>query len=158
AGLHEVALPAEPDGAWDTSGWLRGTQSGPLSRHAQGRRVQARHGLPELTNLAQLRQLLGIRSARQLGYFLLASDHNDGPYVPFTIPKRDGAERAICAPKPQLRWVQRQLLEKILAHVPAHDAAHGFVPGRSTVTNAGPHQGAAVVVKFDLTDFFPTIH
>ena len=32
------------------------------------------------------------------------------------------------------------------------------VTGRSTVTNAGPHRGAAVVVKFDLTDFFPTIH
>jgi retron-type reverse transcriptase len=158
AGVQEVALPAEPDGAWDATGWLRGTQSGPLTRHSQGRRVQARHGLPELTNLAEMRQLLDIRSERQLGFFLLASDHNDGPYIRFTIPKRDGSERAICAPKPQLRWVQRQVLDKILAHVPAHDAAHGFIPGRSTVTNATPHQGAAVVVKFDLTDFFPTIH
>jgi len=36
--------------------------------------------------------------------------------------------------------------------------AHGFVNGRSTVSNAQPHVGAELVVKFDLKDFFPTIH
>jgi hypothetical protein len=50
------------------------------------------------------------------------------------------------------------LLDKVLALVPAHDAAHGFVPGRSTVTNAQPHLGSALLLKFDLCDFFPTIH
>ena len=38
-----------------------------------------------------------------------------------------------------------------------HAAAQGFVPGRSTVTNATPHVGRAVVVNCDLRDFFPTI-
>jgi hypothetical protein len=42
--------------------------------------------------------------------------------------------------------------------VPPHPAAHGFVNGRSTVSNATPHVGAELVVKFDLKDFFPTIH
>ena len=37
-------------------------------------------------------------------------------------------------------------------------AAHGFVTGRSTVTNARPHLGSKLLVKFDLRDFFPTIH
>jgi retron-type reverse transcriptase len=55
-------------------------------------------------------------------------------------------------------WVQRRILENILAKVPAHDAAHGFIPGRSTVTNARQHLGAELLVKFDLRDFFPTIH
>jgi hypothetical protein len=158
ARLREVALPLKSDGDWDTTGWLRGTLQAPLSRHVLGRRVQARHGLPEIGTLAELRALLGIRSPQQLGYFLLASDHEDGPYTRFTIPKSDGGERAICAPKRQLKWVQRQILEKILARVPAHDAAHGFVPGRSTVTNAEPHRGARLLLKFDLSDFFPTIH
>jgi retron-type reverse transcriptase len=156
--LPEVALPLKPDGDWSPTGWFQGTTSGPLTRHAQGRRILARHGLPDVANLAALRKLLDIRSARQLGYFLLATDQDDGPYTKFTIPKRDGTEREICAPKPQLRWVQRQILDKILAKVPVHDAAHGFIPGRSIVTNALPHKGAQLLVKFDLTDFFPTIH
>src|SRR5262249_3879912 len=90
--------------------------------------------------------------------FLLATDRDNGPYTKFTIPKRDGSEREICAPKKQLKWVQRQILDKVLAPVVAHDAAHGFIPGRSTVTNAEKHTGAELLLKFDLSDFFPTIH
>jgi RNA-directed DNA polymerase len=45
-----------------------------------------------------------------------------------------------------------------LAPLETHPAAHGFVPGRSTVTNARPHVGATVVLKMDLVDFFPSIH
>jgi hypothetical protein len=156
--LHEVAIPAGAEGAWDASGWLHGVVPAPLARHRQGREVQLANGLPPLGTVGELRQLLGIRSVKQLGYFLRASDHEDGPYTRFTIPKRSGGTRDICAPKSQLRWVQRQVLDKILAKVGTHDAAHGFIAGRSTVTNAEQHKGAAVLVKFDLTDFFPTIH
>ncbi|MEZ4408066.1 MAG: reverse transcriptase family protein [Polyangiales bacterium] len=45
-----------------------------------------------------------------------------------------------------------------MSKLPTHDAAHGFVPGRSTITNAAPHQGAVLLVKTDLRDFFPTVH
>jgi hypothetical protein len=156
--LHEVALPAGREGDWDATGWLRGAAPGKLSRHRQGRAVQAANGLPELSTVGELRELLGIRSAKQLGFFLRATDRDDGPYTRFTVPKRSGGTRDICAPKSQLRWVQRQILDRMLAKVAPHDAAHGFIAGRSTVTNAAQHQGAAVLVKFDLTDFFPTIH
>jgi RNA-directed DNA polymerase len=57
-----------------------------------------------------------------------------------------------------LKWVQKQILRHILSKVPPHPAAHGFVNGRSTVSNASPHVGAELVVKFDLKDFFPTVH
>jgi retron-type reverse transcriptase len=157
-GFREVALPRTADGDWDASGWLAGADGKPLSRHRQGSRVLARHGLPEMPTVGALRQLLGVKSSRQLGFFLLATDQDDGPYTRFAVPKRDGGERTICAPKKQLRWVQRQILDKVLAPVPAHAAAHGFLPGRSIVTNAAPHRGAALLLKFDLTDFFPTIY
>jgi RNA-directed DNA polymerase len=156
--IREVALPADPDGAWDASGWFRGTEENRLARHRQGTRVLERLGLPVLRTLRDVREALGVKSEKQLGYFLLATDQLNGPYTRFQIPKRDGRDREICAPKPQLRWTQRQILDQILARVPAHDAAHGFVPGRSTVTNAEPHRGAKLLIKFDLTDFFPTIH
>jgi RNA-directed DNA polymerase len=158
SGFREVALPLTPDGAWDATGWLQGTVGRPLFQHRQGRRVLQEHGLPVIQDLAELRKQLGIKSPNQLGYFLLASDQRGGPYARFTIPKRGGGERVICAPKKQLRWVQRQILDQILAKVPTHPAAHGFVAGRSTVTNAEKHRGAALLLKFDLTDFFPTIH
>jgi hypothetical protein len=155
--FHEVALPLKPDGEWNPTGWLRGAAAPPV-RHPQGRRIQERTGVPLLSNVGQLRKLLGVKSAKQLGWFFLASEAENGPYTTFTIPKRSGGERLICAPKKQLRWVQRQILDKVLAPAGAHDAAHGFVQGRSTVTNAAVHRGAELILKFDLSDFFPTIH
>jgi retron-type reverse transcriptase len=161
AKIREVALPARKDGAWDTSGWMLPTEKGrpaKITRHKSGTKVQERTGAAPLANLAQLRALFNIKSPKQLGFFLLASDDNNGPYTTHTIPKRDGTERKICAPKKQLKWVQKQILKHILSKVPPHPAAHGFVTGRSTVSNAAPHTGAELVVKFDLKDFFPTIH
>jgi hypothetical protein len=155
--FHEVALPLKSDGEWGPTGWLHGGGAA-IDRHPQGSRIQKRTGVPVLSNVGQLRKLLGIKSPAQLGWFFLASDADNGPYTTFTIPKRSGGERLICAPKKQLRWVQRQILDKILAPVGAHQAAHGFVQGRSTVTNAAVHKGAELVLKFDLCDFFPTIH
>lgn len=156
--IQEVALPATKDGAWGPEGWLKGTSDVDLSRHKVGKKVQEKNNVPVIPNLLALRTLLDIRSDKQLGYFLAASDAKNGPYTTFTIPKRDGSARSICAPKVQLKWVQRRIHEKILSHIPAHDAAHGFIDGRSIVTNAAPHLGSAVVVKFDLKDFFPTVH
>lgn len=156
--IREVALPVDPDSAWDPSGWLRGSETGPLSRHRTGSKVRANLGLPDLKSVSDLRELLGIRSQKHLGFLLLATDLGDGPYTTFQIPKADGSARDIHAPKASLRWVLRGILDHILAKVPAHDAAHGFVSCRSTVTNAVPHLGSSVILKFDLTDFFPSIH
>jgi retron-type reverse transcriptase len=158
AKIQEVALPARKDGDWDPSGWTFAAKRKKIKDHKTGRRVLERTGVPPMSNLEQLRTLFNIKSARQLGFFLLASDHKNGPYTTHTIPKRSGGERKICAPKKQLKWVQKQILKHILSMVPPHPAAHGFVNGRSTVSNATPHVGAELVVKFDLKDFFPTIH
>jgi hypothetical protein len=43
-----------------------------------------------------------------------------------------------------------------LARLRAHPAATGFERGKSIVTNARAHQGRAVVLRFDLVDFFPS--
>jgi retron-type reverse transcriptase len=45
----------------------------------------------------------------------------------------------------------------VLAKLPIEEPAHGFVPARSTVTNARPHTGRDLVVNLDLEAFFPTI-
>jgi retron-type reverse transcriptase len=78
-------------------------------------------------------------------------------YVRFTIPKKTGGERTISAPMPRLKEAQYWVMHNILAKVQMHEAAHGFRPGRSIVSNAQPHVGSDVVINLDLQNFFPTI-
>jgi hypothetical protein len=78
-------------------------------------------------------------------------------YVYHWKPKRAGGARLIESPKVLLRQVQTRILREILDRVPAHAAAHGFVKGRSILTNAVPHTGRTVVVKWDLTNFYATV-
>nr|WP_315189259.1 reverse transcriptase family protein [uncultured Albidiferax sp.] len=69
-------------------------------------------------------------------------------------PKRNGGLRLLEVPKVTLKQAQRALYSGLLQHVPVHEAAHGFVPGRAVATHAAAHAGQAVVVRFDLRDFF----
>lgn len=78
-------------------------------------------------------------------------------YTEFTIPKRSGKRRTIHAPSPRLKLVQRLIDKRVFGGIRVHDAATGFVRGRSFVTHAAWHAGQAVVVRFDLKDFFPSI-
>jgi hypothetical protein len=114
--------------------------------------------LPKLADRAAIAKLVGVASADELSSFMRAGTGPGSGYVEFEIPKAKGGSRRIAAPRTPLRRVQRAILDKILAVVPMHDACHGFVAGRSTVTNATPHQNARLVLKLDLKDFFPTVH
>ncbi len=115
-------------------------------------------GLPALPNIAAIAKLVGVGGGDDLTPLMRAGTEAGSGYVEFEIAKAKGGTRRIAAPRAKLRAVQRTLLDQILAKVPVHDASHGFVAGRSTVTNAAPHVKAAIVVKLDLQDFFPTVH
>ena len=73
------------------------------------------------------------------------------------MAKASGSLRLIESPKPRLKQTQRRLLDLVLAHIPPHEAAHGFRAGRSVSTFVAPHAGRSVVLKMDLRDFFPSI-
>ncbi len=113
--------------------------------------------LPTLADPAAVAKLLGIDDADLKKMMRPGTEAGSG-YVEFEIPKAKGGTRKIAAPRTPLRKVQRKILDEILAKIPLHDACHGFVPHRSTVTNATPHARAAIVLKMDLKDFFPTVH
>jgi hypothetical protein len=70
------------------------------------------------------------------------------------VPKRSGGTRDLLVPDPATKALQRRLLQRVLARIPAHQAAHGFERRCSIVTNAAPHTGRAVVVRMDVIDFF----
>ena len=113
--------------------------------------------LPELKGASALAEILGLSISR-LRWLAFHRDVDTGThYRHWTIPKRDGAERLISAPKPELKRVQRWIAHRITEHLPVHAAAHGFLPGRSIKTNAVAHANAALIVKLDLKDFYPTI-
>ena len=73
------------------------------------------------------------------------------------LPSRRARCRLIEAPKPRLKQLQRRVLDEILVHIPPHEAAHGFRPGRSVLSFVEPHVGQTIVLKMDLRDFFVSI-
>jgi hypothetical protein len=74
------------------------------------------------------------------------------------LPKPSGGLRLLEAPRPRLAQAQRRILDLLLAPIPVHEAAHGFVCGCGVGSHAQVHAGQAVVIRFDLADFFTHIH
>jgi retron-type reverse transcriptase len=134
----------------------RGVSRGLADRASEVPKLEAA-GLPVLATPADVATALGLTVGR-LRWLAFHSDAATvSHYVRFTVPKRSGGVRQLSAPHESLAEAQRWVLEQVLSRVPTHGAAHGFVPGRSTVTNATPHVGRACVVNADLTDFFPSV-
>jgi len=113
--------------------------------------------LPVWKSEKDLALALGI-PLRKLWFFAVYRHRDKFPhYVTFAIPKRSGGERLILAPKKQLKAIQRKLLELLVSCLPVSDCAHAFRKGRSIRSGAEPHVGKDIVLRLDLTDFFPTV-
>jgi retron-type reverse transcriptase len=134
----------------------RGVSVGLSDRRSNVEKLQAQ-GLPVLSTPAEVAAALGVTVPKLRWLAFHAEATTRSHYVQFLVPKKSGGERTLCAPHQQLAAAQHWVLENILRKIPAHDAAHGFVPGRSILTNATAHVGSAVVINCDLRDFFPSI-
>ncbi|HVH98038.1 MAG TPA: reverse transcriptase family protein [Enhygromyxa sp.] len=121
-----------------------------------GRR--ALNELPELKDVQALATKLELTIPR-LRWLVYHREVDTGThYHRWTVPKRNGkGVRLISAPKPDLKRAQAWVARNITEHLPVHGAAHGFLAGRSTLTNASAHAGARAIVKFDVRDFYPTV-
>ncbi len=117
----------------------------------------AENELPPLDSPQQLAEALGlsVSKLRWLAYHREAASCVH--YRRFYITKRDGSKRPIWAPLPQLKTAQRWILHNIVERLPVHGACHGFLTGRSIVTNARHHRNSKVIVKMDIKDFFPSV-
>ena len=84
---------------------------------------------------------------------------DNSAYTQWKIPKGNGDTfREINAPCEPLKNIQRRILDRLLYRVPVSNASHGFVPGRSIVTNAEYHlTTAGSVLNLDLKDAFPSV-
>ena len=131
--------------------------SGGLAERTSDVEKLAQLGLPLLSTPGDVARAMDLPIPKLRWLAFHAEATTSSHYVRFKIPKKSGGEREISAPMPELAAAQRWILVNVLSKVPTTSFAHGFVPGRSTKTNAEPHVKRAVVVNMDLKDFFPTI-
>ena len=134
----------------------------PTERELPSPRIRAA-GLPDIESPMALAQWLGIAPGR-LAWLAdpwgQEARREEGALRNYRYGWRAreyGPDRLIEIPKAQLRGIQRRLHRELLAHIPVHDAAHGFVRGRSPLTHAQLHAGRAAVLRIDLEQFFAGI-
>ncbi|MDL2060370.1 reverse transcriptase family protein [Mesosutterella sp. AGMB02718] len=104
------------------------------------------------------------KQARIVKWLISAMDWKAAPgcrlqksYRRFHIPKKHGGKRLISEPIKKLKFLQRGVLERLIAPLGAHPAAMGFVAGKSIADNASVHSGQPVVAVADVHNCFPSV-
>lgn len=83
------------------------------------------------------------------------------PYKSFLLAKRSGGVRVVREPRKRLKLLQLKALEELKRRAGRpKPCAHGFIEGRSIVTNARKHleRKPHFVLNLDLEGFFPSIN
>lgn len=157
AALIELWLSGQPTDLLDEPVRVR---RWPLAEPAMARR---RWPVPEIASLGELAAFLEVQDT-ELAWFAdvrglerVAGDERLRHYRYTTLRRQGGPVRMIERPKRRLKDVQRRVLHELLDLIPAHDAAHGFVGGRSVRTHAALHTGRYAVLRIDLEDFFASV-
>lgn len=110
----------------------------------------------ELVNREDVSELLGIRD-KSLRYLLYARKINEN-YTTFFVQKKNGQQREINAPCPELKAIQKKLCDILnIVYIPKY-CTYGFVVGKSILGNAERHTGRRCVLNIDIKDFFNKIN
>ncbi len=152
---HERALAWAERKKSDIAYLGEGVSAG-LTHGAKAREAMP-DGLPVIADARALAAAMGVALGELRFLSFERALSRTSHYQRFLLPKKAGGHRLISAPMPRLKRAQYWILDNILAKVPVHDAAHGFVGSRSILTNAAPHVGRDVVINLDMKDFFPTL-
>ena len=117
------------------------------------RTLRAPWPVPRIDTTGELAERLEL-DAGQLGWLAdvrglerHVTDERLRNYRYLLLPRPGGPPRVIERPKLRLKEIQRRILREILAWIPVHDAAHGFVAGRSALTHAARHTGKPAVLR-----------
>lgn len=115
-------------------------------------------------------RLLGFKNARYINY-LLYIIKTDNLYNSFTIPKKNGGERVIHAPKKELKFLQKKLSnvlwECYLESIESKSMdrkfktpvlSHAFEKGKSIITNSQMHRNKKYILNIDLKNFFDSFN
>lgn len=110
--------------------------------------------LPVIFDTKHFSLLLGIEPKDLYILTVVSEEYN---YKKVFIPKKRGGKREINIPSAVLKYVQRWILDNILANMHYSEHSMGFKTGTSIVKNAIPHLNKKCVLNLDIQDFFPSI-
>lgn len=126
--------------------------------------------LNQLKTKDDFARILGFKNARYINY-LLYYIQTDNLYNSFTIPKKNGGERIIHAPKKELKFLQKKLsnviwecyLESIESKTKDKNfktpvLSHAFEKGKSIITNSQMHRNKKYTLNIDLKNFFDSFN
>lgn len=126
--------------------------------------------LKQVTNKDDFAKLLGFKNSRYINYVLYCIG-TDKLYKEFEIPKKNGGVRIICAPKPELKLLQKKLAD-VLWDCFVDDLSskskekkykipmlsHAFEKNKSIITNAQAHRNKKYILNVDLKDYFESFN
>ena len=112
----------------------------------------------------EVAEFIGIK-LKELTYVLYKEKINN-LYSTFEIPKKNGGYRTICAPKDELKWIQKKLGNKLTEiHSNYLEAkriksviSHGFQKEKGIMTNALVHKHKKYILNIDISDFFSSFN
>lgn len=90
-------------------------------------------------------------------YIRSIAQNSDRLYKNYSIKKKDGGERIICQPSPELKTLQYWVWKNILASFPISNSAFAYQKGNSIRTHAEYHQSSNFIFHTDIEGFFPHI-
>lgn len=131
--------------------------SGKLNERTSNVDKLNRAGLPMMSTPADLAKALNISIPRLRWLCFHTEAATRIHYVQFEVPKKSGGTRVLSAPHKSLAAAQRWIFENIVTRLGVEPAAHGFIPGRSILSNARAHTGKDILINVDLEGFFPNI-
>ena len=130
-----------------------------------------------MTKLNQLKtkddfaRLLGFKNARYINHLLYNITTDNLYKLPIVIPKKNGGERVIHAPRKELKFLQKKLsnvlwecyLESIESKSKDKNfktpvLSHAFEKGKSIITNSQMHRNKKYILNIDLKNFFDSFN
>jgi len=117
--------------------------------------MPAKSDFQYLSSYKDLEAPLGLpeKALRFFAYVLPSSEK----YQRFEISNKGGGIRDIAAPHPVLKLIQHRISKKIESLYNPKSYVHGYIPGRSIISNAEKHVGQRWLLRLDIKDFFPSI-
>ena len=110
-------------------------------------------GLPIIYTQEHLGYLVGYK----MEYLYAASNAPRYFYRHYKIPKKAGGYREISEPLPNLKEIQRWILENILIHLDSSVYAKAYIKHKSIKDNARFHRKQKVLLTLDIKSFFDSI-
>ena len=124
-----------------------------INKNLQYAEMLVKNNMPIIYNADHLGLLIGIKSS----YFYKVTNEDKLFYRKFSIKKKNGDSRIIHEPLPNLKIIQKWILENILYKLEVSKFAKAYIPTISVKDNVRFHRKQKYVLKLDIKDFFSSL-